>query len=372
MTDSTAPKTCVLINALHARSGGGVTYLRNVLPLLAQDERLDVHLFIESDQIEIFHPVDERVRVHVFVAAGSPSALAFWEQLILPILARVMDADVIFSPANFGCLLSDRNVILLRNAFSVVRVETRPGRWLYWGALSLMTLLSVFRSVKVLAVSDYAAKALTLGLWRWVKSKITIVHHGVSRRFSPATGVARERFILIVADIYVQKNLLNFFRAAEIVCRNFPDIRFKIVGASIDPWYKGQVKSLVKSLGLEDRVEFLGRRPVEEILDLYRKCMFLAFPSTAETFGNPLVEAMACGAPIACSNTSAMPEIVGDVALFFDPFEPASIAEACVRMIESAELRESLGARGLMRARQFSWETCSQQVADALVRAGAR
>ncbi len=372
MTDLSVPKARILINALHARSGGGVTYLRNVLPLLAQDERLDIHLFIESDQIEIFHPIDEKVRVHAFAAVGSPAALALWEQLILPILGRVMDADVIFSPANFGCLLSDRNVILLRNAFSVVRVETRPGRWLYWGALSLMTLLSVFRSARVLAVSDYAARALTLGLWRLIKSKITVVHHGVSRRFLPASGVARERFILIVADIYVQKNLLNFLRAAKIICRHCPDVRFKIVGASIDPWYEGQVKSLVKSLEIEDRVEFLGRRPEEEILDLYRKCLFLAFPSTAETFGNPLVEAMACGTPIVCSNTSAMPEIVGDAALFFDPFDPASIAEACLRMIDSAELRESLAARGLERARRFSWETCSRQVADVLVRAGAR
>ncbi|MBM3952886.1 MAG: glycosyltransferase family 4 protein [Rhodospirillales bacterium] len=373
MTVATAPKTrvCVLVNALHARSGGGVTYLRNVLPLLAKDERLELHLFIEDDQIEIFHPTDEKVRVHAVTSTGGPAMLAIWEQAVLPILARVMGASIIFSPANFGCLLSGRNVVLLRNALSVLRVEPRPGRWLYWGTISLMTLLSVLRSVKIMAVSDYAARTLTFGLQRLLKEKISVIHHGVSRFFTPAIDARRERFILVVADIYVQKNLLNFFRAAAIICRRAPDIRIKVVGAPIDPWYSDQVRSLVASLGIGERVEFMGRQPMEEVLALYRKCLFLAFPSTAETFGNPLVEAMACGTPIACSNTSAMPEIVGEAALYFDPLDPVAIAEACLQMIESDNLRASLAAKGLDRSRKFSWEECGRRVADVLVEAGA-
>ncbi|MBM3565869.1 MAG: glycosyltransferase family 4 protein [Alphaproteobacteria bacterium] len=371
MTRPSAPRIRVLINALHARSGGGVTYLRNILPILAGDERLELHLFIESDQIGLFHPIDEKIRVHAFPNVATPALLVAWEQVILPILGRVLGADVIFSPANFGCLLSSRNVILLRNAISVVRIEPRPGRWLYWGALGLMTFLSTLRAVKVMAVSDYAARNLTFGFWRLMGKKVEIVHHGVSKQFAPAPEVRRERFILLVSDIYVQKNFINFFRAAEIVCRRVPDIRFKVVGASIDPWYGEQVESLVESLGIGDRVEFLGRRPLDEILGFYRKCLFLAFPSTAETFGNPLVEAMACGTPIACSRTSAMPEIVGDAALFFDPFDPGSIAEACLRMIEADELREALATKGMARARQFSWERCSRQVADVLIQARA-
>jgi glycosyltransferase involved in cell wall biosynthesis len=374
MTVAPAPKTtgCILINALHARSGGGVTYLRNILPLLAKDGRLELHLFIEEDQIEIFHPIDERVRVHAFVSPGGPAALAIWEQLVLPILARVMGAGIIFSPANFGCLLSGRNVVLLRNALTVLRVEPRPSRWLYWGTISLMTLLSVLRSIKIMAVSDYAAQTLTFGLQHLLKEKISVVHHGISRFFTPAAEVRRERFILVVADIYVQKNLLNFFRAAAIICRRAPDIRIKVVGAAIDPWYSDQVRSLVASLGIGERVEFMGRQPTEVVLALYRQCLFLAFPSTAETFGNPLVEAMACGTPIACSNTSAMPEIVGDAALFFDPLDPVAIAEACLRMIESEDLRVSLAAKGLKRSREFSWEECGQRVADVLAEAGAQ
>ena len=362
-------RTCVLINAVHARSGGGVTYLRNILPLLAKDPRLDLHLFLFESQIEIFHPIDQNVRVHAFEDIVGSLWMMAWEQLALPILGRIMGVDVIFSPANFGCLLSSRNVILLRNALSVIRVESRPSRWLYWGALTLATSLSILRSKKVIAVSRYAAK-VTYGLARVPASKTTVVYHGVSPRFMPAPEIVRERFILIVADIYVQKNLLKFFSAAEKICRRYPDIRIKVVGAPIDPWYYKQVLSLIERLGINEQVEFLGWQPVERILDLYRRCLFLVFPSTAETFGNPLVEAMACGTAIACSHASAMPEIVADAAVLFDPFDPHSNADACLKLIESEELRAELSARGIARSKMFLWDKSGHSVANILVEVG--
>jgi glycosyltransferase involved in cell wall biosynthesis len=365
------PKICILVNALHARSGGGVTYLRNMFSLLAQDKRLELHLFLENDQIEIFHPIDDRIRVHVISETTNSTVLVLWEQIVLPLLARILGADVIFSPANFGCLLSNRNVVLLGNVWSVVWVESRPIRWLYWGLLSTATLLSLLRSRKILAVSNYAARILSFGFPRAFSKKTSVVYHGVSRQFTAAPNIRRERFILVIADIYVQKNLLNFFRAIKTVAHVDADVRVKIAGASIDPWYYDKVRSTIYELGIGDRVEFLGRQPPEKVLDLYRRCLFLAFPSTAEAFGMPLVEAMACGTPIACSNTSAMPEIVGEAALYFDPLDPVAIAEACLQMIESDNLRASLAAKGLDRSRKFSWEECGRRVADVLAEAGA-
>jgi glycosyltransferase involved in cell wall biosynthesis len=183
--------------------------------------------------------------------------------------------------------------------------------------------------------------------------------------------VWRENFILIVADLYVQKNLLNFFRAAADICRRRPDIRIKVAGAPIDAWYHAETRALIERQGIADKVDFLGRLPADAVRDLYWRCLMLAFPSTAETFGNPLVEAMACGTPIACSNTSAMPEIVAGAAEMFDPFDPGAMADACLRVIDSAELRASLVARGIERAKHFSWTAAARQTADALAQAGA-
>ena len=359
-------RTRVVINAVHARSGGGVTYLRNILPLLAEDARLDLHLFLVEDQMDIFHPIDERIRVHLFPAIKGDIAAMAWEQTSIPFLARTIGADVIFSPANFGCLLSDRNVILLRNALTVARVEPRLSRWVYWTALGVATFLSTLRSQKVIAVSHYALRSLTFGFQRFLERRTAVVYHGVDERFSPDPDVTREKFVLVVADLYVQKNLLNFIRAVGLGCRQRPDVRIRIVGSPIDPWYRDQVLSLVEHLGLGGHVEFLGKRTPDELRDIYRRCLFMAFPSTAETFGNPLVEAMACGTPVACSNTTAMPEIVADAALLFNPLSPDSIAEACVRMIDSPDLRAALSIKGIERAKFFSWRQTARLTADAL------
>ena len=364
-------RTRVLVNAIHARSGGGVTYLRNILPLLAADERLEMHLFLMEDQMDLFHPIHQNVRVHLFPTIKGDVVYIAWEQLVVPILARVMKADIIFSPANFGCILSDRNIVLLRNALSVARVEPRIGRWFYWAALGVATLISVLRSRKVLAVSVHAVRSLTFGIWWLLKDRTSVVYHGISPLFSPEPNIRRENFILIVADIYVQKNFLNFFRAAAEICRHRPDVRIKVAGSPIDAWYYAETRALIERQGIADKVDFLGRLPAEKILDLYRRALMLVFPSTAETFGNPLVEAMACGTPIACSNTSAMPEIVADAAEMFDPFDIDSITKTCLRVIDSAELRATLTARGIERSKNFSWATSARLTADALVQANA-
>jgi glycosyltransferase involved in cell wall biosynthesis len=142
-----------------------------------------------------------------------------------------------------------------------------------------------------------------------------------------------------------------------------------IAGSRIDEDYYDRAVALIAELGLEDAVSMVGRLPAEKLRPLYQRCLLFVFPSTAETFGLPLVEAMACGAPIASSNSTAMPEIVGDAALLFDPFDTAAMVEALCRLIESPELRARLSQAALQRAAQFSWRQTARQTADVLCRA---
>ena len=126
----------VVINGLHAKSGGGVTYLRNVLPDLAEMPELELHLFLHKDQFHLFYPVHENVRVTLFNFRPSFFRTLIWEQINIPLLAWGMGADVVFSPANYGPLLARNHVIMLRNAVSVIQLSRRPGELLYWLALS--------------------------------------------------------------------------------------------------------------------------------------------------------------------------------------------------------------------------------------------
>lgn len=360
-------KLRVVVNALHAKSGGGVTYLRNILPLLADDDRLELHVFLHRSQLALFDPIDERIVVHAFEFPPGLKRLMFWEQLVLPIMVHIMSADVVFSPANFGAILIRPQVILLRNALAVAKTETRWTKRAYWVALGLITFLSLLRAKRAIAVSQYAANSLSLGFQGLFKNKIRVIYHGISPLFGPDPETPRENFILAVSDIYVQKNLHTLFQAMKPVLDRHPEMTLRIAGQIIDKWYYQRVIDLAKQLGIEGKIEFLGRLNSDTLLTLYRQCAVFVFPSTAETFGNPLVEAMACGAPVASSNSAAMPEIVAAAAQLFDPLDADDIARSILTLLDNPQLRQSLGQLGLERARQFSWPQTAASTAQVLV-----
>ena len=134
-------KVRVVINAIHAKSGGGVTHLRNLLPHLATDPRIEVHVFLHANQHHQFDPVDDRIRVHLFYFSEVFIRTLIWEQVMLPVKARSLRADVTFSLANYGPLFAPRPVIMLRNALAVVGREHRFWKRVYWAGLSVMTVL---------------------------------------------------------------------------------------------------------------------------------------------------------------------------------------------------------------------------------------
>lgn len=357
----------VVINAIHAKSGGGVTHLRNILPHLAEDARIEVHVFLHANQFDQFDPVDDRIRVHLFDFAEGLYRTLFWEQFVVPVMARSMRADVTFSLANYGPLFAPRPVIMLRNALSVVGREHRFWKRVYWVGLALMTMISLLSSRHAIAVSEYSRRALTFGLKRTARRKVSVVYHGVDEVFSPPDRGARKSYLLAVSDIYVQKNFHTLIQALAIARRSCPDLRLKVAGRPIDEGYFREVAESVRRSGLEDAVEFLGPLTKESLKQLYRECAVFVFPSTIETFGHPLVEAMASAAPVASSNRTAMPEILGDAGQYFDPLDPIEMADAIVRIIQEPGLAEALGARGRRQAERFSWRQSAQQTADVLV-----
>ncbi len=361
----------ILVNGLHSKSGGGVTYLRNMLPLLAADSAIDVHLCIHKDQRDILPKDFSNVSVHCLSFKSGFWRLAFWEQYELPWLARRIGAEVTFSPANYGPLLAPNPVILLRNALSVGFVERRPAKIAYWMLVYFGTALSLLVCRRAISVSNYARRSAGGGLLRLIGERISIVPHGVADIFSPPDG-ERQDFLLAVSDIYVQKNLRNLLYALAKLRADHPDIKLKIAGRLIDKGYYDSLRKIVKRQGMHEQVEFLGQVSPDELAGLYRRCAVFVFPSTIETFGNPLVEAMASGAPIASSNSAAMPEVVGDAALFFDPQDIDDMAAVLDRLLKDAELRRELAARALANSANFSWRKTAARTLDVLKEAAQR
>ncbi len=196
--------------------------------------------------------------------------------------------------------------------------------------------------------------------------KISVIPLAAFHHFSPATAHEIERvranlnlpprYLLYLGNNKPHKNLLRLIQAfarvdtaARLVIAGEWDARFP------------QVKSFVAANNLEDRILFRHEIAEADLSALMSGAIAFAFPSTHEGFGLPALEAMACGAPLVCSNTSAMPEVVGDAALFFDPFDVQAIADALTRVLEDANLRATLKERGFEQAIKFSWERTARE-----------
>lgn len=366
----------VLINALHAKSGGGITYLKNILPHLASDNRLDIHICVNGDQMEALGTSLDDINVHILPKAQGFLKTLIVEQRDVPNLAHLIATDVLFSPANFGPIATSENVILLRNALSVGLRDWRPLKLLYWLALFVMTVLCAFRATRVIAISHYAARQITPALLKLVLHKTIVVPHGVSDIFlkkKSGNSILNESAprLLAVSDIYVQKNLHNLIDAFALLQKEYPELVLEIAGARVDEEYACRIEQKIAKHRLGASVRFLGTLEPDALVEKYQECTIFVFPSTVETFGNPLVEAMACGASIACANAAAMPEIAGDGVCYFDPDDANDIARVLAHLLEDPEERRRLSERGRKRAAVYDWDRTAQLTANILIEAAS-
>ena len=360
----------VLLNALHAKTGGGVTYLRNILPLITMNPDFEFHLCLHEDQIDILPELNGRVEVHAYDFKSGFWRLPFWEQIEIPKLARKIGADVTFSPANYGPFFARNHVIMLRNALGVAFVERRPVKIAYWLLVSIGTFISMITSRRVIAVSKYARHSNFGSITGVLRRRVSVVPHGVSKAFSVnAINMKRENFILAVSDIYVQKNLKNLLNAVAMLRSQRPNIKLKIAGRFVDESYHQELKNIIIEKDLKENIEFLGGVHESDLVELYRQCAVFVFPSTVETFGNPLIEAMASGAPIATSNTAAMPEVAGDAAIYFDPHNVDEMASSIGQLLADKELCNRLSEKAVARSQNYSWEKTAESTLDILYQA---
>jgi glycosyltransferase involved in cell wall biosynthesis len=160
-------------------------------------------------------------------------------------------------------------------------------------------------------------------------------------------------FVLFVSSLWAYKNCDGLIRAWALARSELAGRQLAIVGAGRDEKYTEQLHSLAAELGIAEDVVFVGGIELAETVRFYQSADVFVYPSFNETFGLPILEAMACGCPVVTSNTSAMPETAGGAAVLADPKDPSSIARAILNAIGPG--RDRLRDDGLRRAGQFTW-----------------
>jgi glycosyltransferase involved in cell wall biosynthesis len=208
------------------------------------------------------------------------------------------------------------------------------------------------------------------------KDRVCVIPAGCEPQFAPEVDPERlaqvrsryalpAHYILALGTLEPRKNLPALLQAfAELRHRRDVDPQVQLVLAGARGWKEGEIFRTCKRLGLEQTVLFPGFIAEHDLPDVYRGATCFAFPSLYEGFGFPVLEAMACGVPVLASNTSSMPEVAGDAALFVDPGDIAAMAEALYRLLYDAALRTELRRKGLIRSRLFTWDSTAQKMLD--------
>jgi glycosyltransferase involved in cell wall biosynthesis len=199
--------------------------------------------------------------------------------------------------------------------------------------------------------------------------RVRVVYHGVNPRFGPVRpAVAQaikasyrlpDRYILAVGTIEPRKNLMTLLEAYHALRAEDSDMSLVIAGAR--GWHSEPFFNKLHALGLEDSVRLLGRVPDEDLPALYTLAEVFAFPSLYEGFGLPVLEAMACGAPVISSDTSSLPEVVGSAGLLLPPVDVLRWKETLLQLATNAALRAELRQHGLRQAALFTWEKAARQ-----------
>jgi glycosyltransferase involved in cell wall biosynthesis len=225
----------------------------------------------------------------------------------------------------------------------------------------------------VIAVSE-ATKRDILANLEIPDERVRVVHNGVGSAFHPIEdretltralaplGLSPGGYILHVGTIEPRKNLVRlvdaYHQARQAVSSPAP----KLVLAGSKGWQFQEVFKRVEELALRKEVIFLGKVPTDILPALYSGAALFTYPSLYEGFGLPPLEAMACGTPVVAANTSSLPEIVGDAGVLINPTDTQALADALATLLNDTERRADLSARGLVRAKLFSWRRTAAEM----------
>lgn len=269
--------------------------------------------------------------------------------------------NVLLSPTTHGTFMRTGQIITIHDLLSLKLGNiSRHQRFYFKFVLPYL----VKRSKAVVAVSETTKKDV-VELLNCPPEKVHVIYNG----YDPAAynldtipnpdrqnpSVAYGDYLLVIGPTYSHKNiefLLSVFRDLPSGLAQ----RFTLVIAGGKKAYLNHLKGCVAQMGLEKRVSFLGYVPAGSMKALYQGAYALIFPSLYEGFGFPLVEAMACGCPVLCSDTASMPEVCGDAAVYFSPVEKQTLKNALEKILGDETLRREMIGRGLQRAKMFSWE----------------
>jgi len=310
-------------------------------------------------------------------ASSLPSIVWFWTEAKTAI--RKDNLDVFWSALYIPHFSIPRNVATILTVHDLEwRLYPETMAWKTYLGHRLLVWPSVQQADGITADSESTARDLQ-GVLRFPEARIEVIHLGVGAAYKPQDpdraaqyvagkyGVSKH-YALAVGTLQPRKNLVTLVQAMKIL-RDRAESPLQLVVAGARGWKNTELDKTMRRLDLTDEhIRFLGFVPEQDLPMLYSGSCSFVFPSLYEGFGLPLVEAMACGVPVVASNTSSIPEVVGDAALLVPPTGPEAFVEAILCVIRDKDLRRTMVEKGLRRAACFRWEKAAGQLLECMRR----
>lgn len=367
----------LFMNGAAASAGGGLTYLRNVLPHLARRSDCHTSVLLSPELGREFVALQNLAIVEMKDSSGALTRFAR-EQRLLPKLIRQSGAQVLISAGNFALWNSPvPQVLLSRNSLYTSADFRRDLRARGRYSMLADTLLKGWiakQSIRRAEIAVAPSRAFADDLEQWSGKPVLALHHGFDgEAFASGTGVlpaeasikleqARDCLRLLLVSHY------NYYRNFETLFRAMPILNHSLKGkvklfltchlkSEKNPGSYRTDSALVVADRFRDgeNIVELGAIPYSSLHHLYRACNIYVSPAYAESFAHPLIEAMSSGLPVVASDLRVHREICGDAALFFPRFSPEELAERILQIQAAPKLAETLANNGLRRARDFSW-----------------
>jgi glycosyltransferase involved in cell wall biosynthesis len=375
----------LFINGLAASAGGGLTYVRNVLPRLSIRDDVRATVLLSA---ALRSEIPESAGVTLLQEDCPPgSAGRFWyEQRKLPDIIRRSGADVLLSTGNFALYRSPVPQILLsRNALYISgdfqRDLRERGDYRLWLDTAVKAALAQW-SIRTADCTVAPSATFASELQHWTGTEVVSIHHGFDHQaffresapLSPDTQAQLDSTtgslrLLFVSHYNYYRNFETLIRAVAILKEKLRPRTVRLIltcklSSKENPgaYDADAAAELVRQLRLGEEVVQLGSVTYGSLHHLYQACDLYVTPAYAETFAHPLVEAMASGLPVLASDLAVHHEICGEAALYFPRFSPEALAELIIQSLQSAEQVATMRDRGLLRSRDFSWDKHVEQL----------
>ena len=357
------------------KHGMDMVALELIKNLQILDKKNEYFIFVKPDEDR--NVLTETDNFKIIELSGGPYPT--WEQIALPRAAKKYQCDILHCTSNTAPLFS--KIPLITILHDIIYMESSYSKILSSSASSYQKFGNIYRklvvprvvkqSKKVVTVSHFEKNRIADFFGMKNQETITAIYNGVSEHFKPITNAEElkrvklkynlpDNYLFFLGNTDPKKNTRGVLKAFSDFLKQ-TELDYKLVMLDYDGDELNKLLNDIGDKALKDKIVLTGYVVNTDLPAIYSQCKIFLYPSLRESFGIPMLEAMACGVPVITSNTSSMPEVSGDAAHIIDPTKPEEITSGIIKILDDKTYQEMLCKKGLERQKQFSWSNMAKE-----------